>query len=156
MSGSRPMPPPARSAALRRAGTIDAVTGPARRSNAPEPVRSRTMKRHSMIPTTSAPAHGLRIHHARTALASLVTLATIALVAGCGGDGVDQYASKDEARATTVTPGPVTAMPAVATPAKPADEGSRIVALGDSLPPEVTASIEHGAVNGGDVVEITA
>ena len=111
------------------------------------------MKRTPTVPQTSTPALGLRI-----ALA-VAALAVIAAVAGCGGDGADNRASVASATpdaSTTRGGGSVAAAPAVLTPPAAPSSGSRVVALGDSLPPDVTASLEDSLAAPGEVISITA
>jgi len=108
------------------------------------------MKHTHKSPQTSAPASGLRVGLAIAALAS------VAIITGCGKS--TEVASNDdgETRVATVmqTSSQVPASPAVA-PSLPSGRNS-IVALGDSLPPEVSASVADSLIHPGDVVEITA
>ncbi len=103
--------------------------------------------------THSTSAIGLRAALAVSALALGVTLAS------CGGQH-NSLASNDGAssqvEASSQHSGPIVAMPAMSTPPAGNSQGSRVISLGDSLPPEVTASVEDSVVRAGEVVEIVA
>ena len=105
---------------------------------------------------TSAPALGLRITLAVAALAALVS---VGMVAGCSGDGADNrdsVANSTPASSTTSGGGSVAAMPAVLTSPTVPSSGGHIVALGDSLPPDVNAMVEDSLAAPGQVIAITA
>ena len=104
----------------------------------------------------SAPALGLRISLAVAALAALVA---VGMVAGCSGDGADNRestASPAPASATSSGGGSVTAVPAMLTTPVAPSSGSHVVALGDSLPPDVNATLEDSLAAPGEVIAITA
>ena len=117
-----------------------------------------------MQPTNSsnsfAPGLGRRIAIAAATLALLVA-AGMALGTGCGAKHAERTASAAGGSQTDAVP--VSAqMPATgATPAAAAAPAvspwvGHVVALGDSLPPDVAVTVEDTLVRRGEVVEITA
>jgi hypothetical protein len=110
------------------------------------------MKHTSTGTQTSTPALGVRITLA------IAALSVIAIVAGCGGDGADNRASAtvpSPAASTSTGGGTVAATnAALVTPA--ATSGGRVITLGDSLPPDVNATVEDSLAAPGEVVAITA
>jgi hypothetical protein len=111
------------------------------------------MKRTNIAVRTSTPALGLNLGIAAAALA------LIAMAAGCSGDGADN--SSTAASTTPVASearggGSVTAEPAVLAPPVASPAGSRVIALGDSLPPDVNVSVEDSLAAPGEVVAISA
>jgi hypothetical protein len=116
------------------------------------------MKHDELGTQTSAPALGLRITIGAAALVIFVALAIVAVQSGCGGDGAEQASNTTSSAPQASAPqggGPVAALPAVATSTSAA-AGGRVIALGDSLPPDVAVAVEDTLVRPGDVVEITA
>ena len=110
---------------------------------------------------SSSPHLGRRIALAVAAFAAIVA-AGIALGTGCGA-GHDQRTAS--APATTQTDAAPAVAQAPATGAAPASVSQgpaaspwvgHVVALGDSLPPDVAVTVEDTLVHPGEVVEITA
>ena len=103
--------------------------------------------------THSTSAIGLRAAYAASALALAVTLAS------CGSQHsnvASNEATSSQVEASSQQSGPIVAMPAMSTPPAGNSQGSRVISLGDSLPPEVTASVEDSVVRAGEVVEVIA
>jgi hypothetical protein len=111
------------------------------------------MQRNTNGSQISAPALGLRV---AVALGVLTAFVALGAVAGCSGDGSDNRSSSAPAASTTTGGGSVAATAAVLTPPAEPSKGSRVVALGDSLPPEVEAIVEDSLAAPGEVVAITA
>ncbi len=101
--------------------------------------------------TTTLNPIGLRIALAAAALAA------VAALSGCGGSTEQASSTPNGETSVAVQAGTASAaMPAVATSPSTPSSGSRIVALGDSLPPDVAVAVVDSLINPGDVVEITA
>ena len=103
--------------------------------------------------THSTSAIGLRAAVAASAIALVATLAS------CGGQHsstASNASTSSQVEASSQQSGPVVAMPAMSTPPAGNSQRSRVISLGDSLPPEVTASVEDSVVRAGEVVEIIA
>src|SRR5436309_603650 len=111
------------------------------------------MKLTPMTPTDSTPALGLKV------TLVIAALATAALISGCG-DKSSEVASRDEGEtrvaAVTQPTSQTPAVPALASASNMPSGRSGIVALGDSLPPEISASVVDSVIHPGDVIEITA
>jgi len=105
------------------------------------------MKSMNIGTTRPAPAFGLRIGLA------IAALAVIAAVYGCGGNGAEQTS---DATQGAVESGQTSVMPASTIAPSASNQGSRMIALGDSLPPDVVVTAEDSLFSPGDVVEITA
>src|SRR5882762_6243392 len=105
------------------------------------------MKSMNIGTTRPAPAFGLRIGLA------IAALAVIAAVYGCGSNGAEQ---PSDATQGAVERGQTAVMPASTIAPSASNQGSRMIALGDSLPPDVVVTAEDSLFSPGDVVEITA
>ena len=111
------------------------------------------MKRTTNGPTHSTPAIGRRIAFGGAVLALLGSLAS------CGGQHsrlASDQPTGSAVNASSPIGGPVTAMPAMVTPQSSNSPGSRVISLGDSLPPEVAVSVQDSLVRAGQVVELVA
>jgi hypothetical protein len=99
-------------------------------------------------------AVGLAIGLAALGVAALAAVVTIV---GCGGDPSTSVANTAPIQSTSADRAPVAVMPAVSPPPSSSTErGSLVVAFGDSLPPDVSVTVEDSIAAPGGVVSITA
>src|SRR5262245_23147378 len=78
------------------------------------------------------------------------------LVAGCGAGGNDETAAATPGSSAPAASSPFVALHAAAVAPPERHGDGHVVALGDSLPPEIAVSVEDTLVRAGDVVEISA